>query len=95
MEKIKEEIVQRTSRTHEFYCDNCGEFLGSTIEYDDGYAPEINNYIASINIPLDCNHGIGAKSAYYSLNKHYCNSCLNDFISKIHNVLINFGFTVN
>ena len=38
---IKEEIkkVESTQYIHHFYCDRCGEEIGASVEYDDGYVP--------------------------------------------------------
>lgn len=33
--EIKSEMIKK--RIHNFYCDNCGEYLGAVKEYDDGY----------------------------------------------------------
>lgn len=39
--KRKKEIIKIT---HEFYCDNCGKFLGSSEEWDDGYYEELGSF---------------------------------------------------
>lgn len=48
MEKIKEKTVKAVEKTHEFYCDDCGEYLDKVIERGDGInlerAKEINGY---------------------------------------------------
>lgn len=38
---IKEECqkIVRVQYIHHFYCDRCGEEIGASIEYDDGYVP--------------------------------------------------------
>lgn len=38
---IKEECqkIVRVRYIHHFYCDRCGEEIGASIEYDDGYVP--------------------------------------------------------
>lgn len=38
---IKEECqkIVRARYIHHFYCDRCGEEIGVSIEYDDGYVP--------------------------------------------------------
>lgn len=45
MEKVEEKIVEVKRKIHKFYCDKCGEYLGESEEYDDGYYEDIG-YIA-------------------------------------------------
>ena len=44
MEKEIKEAVRRIETTHEFYCDECGEYLGRSEEYEDGYYYKIGEY---------------------------------------------------
>lgn len=95
MEKILEEVVQKTNRLHKYYCDGCGEFLGESLECDDGYVSEYNRYGVTFNLPLDCDHSGYGKITCYTFDRNYCDKCLNDFVSKIHNSLMGFGFEID
>ena len=61
MEKIKHEERVEVVTIHEFYCDYCGKFLGSSEELDDGYFEEIGK----------------RSWKYYDLKMegHYCDNC--------------------
>lgn len=54
-----------TENKHQFFCDECGQFIGESYEYDDGYYQEFGNYTPDVEI----NH-VG-----YSLGKLLCDKC--------------------
>ena len=39
---VKRKIVQKTKEVekYDFFCDLCGDYIGSSEEYDDGYCPD-------------------------------------------------------
>lgn len=83
MDKITETKVEKIKRTHTFYCDGCGELIGSKDEYDDGYYDEIGAYEQSMYVKLIYN----APGGWYSVKKHLCPDCAtkmsNDIIAKL------------
>ena len=72
---------------HEFYCDECNEFLGKSTEYDDGYYDEFGEY--EIKFFLD-----STKSWYY-LRKHLCKQCKRIIDLKVVSELKKLGFKTN
>lgn len=89
--KTKKEVMQVI---HEFYCDNCGKFLGSSAEYDDGYYEELDSFENEINI----SNSRGYKKSYkeggwYRYKKNLCDKCQNEFVSKLTKTLIELGYT--
>lgn len=78
--KTKKEIVQVT---HEFYCDNCGKFLGSSKEWDDGYYKEYGSFKNNLCI----------NSRWYRYRKNLCDKCQNEFVAKLTKTLIELGYT--
>lgn len=61
MEKIVKVI------THEFYCDFCGEKIGESVEFDDGYYEELNE----VEFVIQNNYGANR----YSKKMHLCDTC--------------------
>ena len=41
LEKIEKKCIELK---HNFFCDNCGKSLGSTVELEDGYYPELGEF---------------------------------------------------
>ena len=83
MEKEVKESVRRIETTHEFYCDECGKYLGRSEEYEDGYYYKIGEY----------------KWAYHErecgwLHKkgNYCKECKEKISEQITRALKNLGF---
>lgn len=54
-----------TENKHQLFYDECGQFIGESYEYDDGYYQEFGNYTPDVEI----NH-VG-----YSLGKLLCDKC--------------------
>ena len=81
MEKVTERKIERVERGHDFYCDRCGKYLGSSEEYDDGYYHKIGNF--ELKLYTD---------KWLVLNKHYCNECRRQFLSKLNLILKELGF---
>ena len=80
---IEEEFrkIEATQIIHHFYCDKCGEEVGASIEYEDGYVP----------IPPfahdDCNTIKVRMGNYYMIYEtNYdilCNACYEEVINEI------------
>ena len=81
MEKVIERKIERVERGHDFYCDECGKYLGSSEEYDDGYYHEIGNF--ELKLYTD---------KWLVLKKHYCNECRRKFLNKLNLILKELGF---
>ncbi|MBQ7276197.1 MAG: hypothetical protein IJS58_03005 [Bacilli bacterium] len=94
MEKIEEEVVQKTNYIHKYFCDGCGELLGTSVECDDGYVRDYKRYEVSFYLPLDCDHSGHGKGERFKLKKHYCDSCVKNISSKIQDTLVNLGFEI-
>ena len=83
MEKIKRVPVKDTKVFHEFYCDNCNEFLMKSYELDDGYYEHPKSYI------LRCySDNIG----WLILTGNYCEKCMKEKEEKVINFLKENGF---
>lgn len=78
MEKIKHEERVEVVTVHEFYCDDCGKFLGSSMELDDGYYAEIG--------------AKSWKYGDLKLKGHYCDKCMVKIGERIEETLRGFGF---
>lgn len=66
MHKETREQITRTRITHTFYCDMCGEEIGTSTEYEDGYYQQLGEYETHIYID----------HTRYTLNKCLCRKCV-------------------
>jgi len=80
MDKQTEIMVQTTS--HKFYCDDCGEFLGESVECPDGYYEEVGHHKWKYSV----NNNLFVKEG------EYCNSCAENVSKKVTEALENLGF---
>lgn len=85
MEKSIEKTVVSIKTTHQFYCDDCGKFLGESDECDDGWYPTPKAVIGR-RISWRVN-GVG-----YKIEKCICEECDNTFMRKIDKALTELGF---
>lgn len=67
---------------HTFRCDNCNDFLGQSIECDDGYYEDFGRYNVSIFI----------EGTWYCLHKNLCKNCLPNVTQDLVNTLNEKGF---
>ncbi len=65
----------------EFYCDDCGKFLGKSEEYDDGYYEKLGEFEVKFNF-----------NGWYKLEKHLCDECKEKETKKIEKSLKELGF---
>lgn len=81
MQKTK--IKQRVKNilVYEFYCDVCGEKIGESKEYSDGYIAELGEFEYSFNI-----------NGWYKIKKCLCDNCKEIYINKIVSTLKELGF---
>ena len=62
--EIQKEITCKKV-AHEFFCDDCGKSIGSYVELDDGYYPQLGLYQQKIFI----------NDTWYKFEATYCDSC--------------------
>ena len=82
MEKATTETITTTKTTHHFYCDHCNIHLGSSKEYNDGYYEEFGEFELKMYTPR----------GWYSLDKHLCDECREEFLNEFYNTLETIGF---
>lgn len=75
------EKVAEVGYKHSFYCDKCGEYLGTTDEWDDGWYAERGEF--ELRLYVD---------GWYHIKKHFCESCKKDFLDNMKAALIDMGF---
>lgn len=75
---IKVEEVPTTKILHKIYCDECGKFITSSIQYDDGYFYNPSEFSCEI---------LG-----YTFEKHLCEECKDKFYIKLGDALLKIGF---
>ena len=71
-----------TTIAHEFHCDNCGEYLGTSEEYDDGWYKQIGRIDLRYHTP----------QGWYVLSKHLCDTCREELLSKLYATFEDAGF---
>ena len=82
MHKTENKTRTITTTTHHFYCDDCGAYLGSSEEYDDGYYDERGAFGLSFNL----------NSNWYHVNKIFCDKCKQNYLIEVKEALENLGF---
>jgi hypothetical protein len=84
MEKIIENKVKliKTKKIHDFYCDDCGTFIESCTEYDDGYVANDCDFV----------HKVFVDDKWYILRKQLCYKCKEITFNKIKAALIDLGY---
>lgn len=81
MEKVRTRQITKIQATHEFYCDECGKFIGEAIEFDDGYVPTLGRCEWKANI-----------GTWYRLKRNLCDGCKDIVEKRIVKALENIGF---
>lgn len=84
MEKRIEVKTNTIINEIEFYCDDCGNFLGKTEEYDDWYYEELGEFEVDFYF-----------NGWYKLEKHLCDECKEKETKKIEKALKKLGFVKN
>ena len=82
MEKLEVDTRTTEDVIHHFYCDSCNKYLGKTVEYDDGWYPELGEFELSFYISDD----------WYGINKCFCDECREKFLNKMVFTLTELGF---
>lgn len=82
MEEVEIKIKQIEERTHHFYCDNCGDYIGSSQEEVDGWYQELGEFELKILMPR----------GWYKLEKCLCEKCKEKFLDQAYTNLEFVGF---
>lgn len=82
MEKIETKTRQIEDHIHHFYCDDCGVYIGSSLEDYDGWCQELGEFRLKMNTP----------DGWYKLSKCLCDSCKNKLLTTIYDTLEAMGF---
>ena len=83
MKKTITEIIEVEETRHEFYCDECDQYLGTSYECDDGWYDDIGKFELKLNV-----------SGWLRVRKCLCTKCRYEFINKLRTNLFDFGFVV-
>lgn len=81
MEKETRTTYQKELIEHSFYCDECGKYLGTSKEYDDGWYKKFGEFELRVYV-----------NDWYHINKCLCENCENKFVSKVRAALKDMGF---
>ena len=82
MRQVEKKTIEVEQNVYSFYCDRCGEFLGESVEFDDGYVPDIWQFV----------HSIRFGDKWYEMSKHFCDECKKKQIKDTEMALINLGY---
>lgn len=82
MQTVEKKIKTVEEKVHHFYCDECSEYLGKSIEYDDGWYKTIGELTLSLPIIND----------RYTISKVLCDDCRAKFLDNLRDILENMGF---
>lgn len=83
MEKEIRRKIEKVEIQHDFYCDECGKRVFSSIEYDDGYYDEPEEEIF---------YKIIIENDWYFYKKCLCEECKEKHIKELINELKKIGF---
>lgn len=72
--------------SHEFYCDMCQEFLGQSVEHEDGWYSKIGDYHLRFHAP---------EVGWFYSDKHLCDSCKHKYNETIRLTLEALGFVLD
>ena len=86
MDKVTSELVTTEQIVHHFYCDECGEFINSSVEWDD--IEELEDVPPGIFVDIVVEPHSGFKYA----KNHLCPKCKDELYYKIVNSLRWMGF---
>lgn len=67
---------------HNFYCDSCNKYLGSSEELNDGYYNELGRF--SLRFCVD--------QKWYEAKRCFCDKCKTNFLNMVKENLKNIGF---
>ena len=81
MEKTETKTLEVERCEHSFYCDECGKYIGTSEEYEDGWYDELGDFELSFYI-----------DDWYRVHKCLCSNCAKKFLSNLKNCLKDIGF---
>lgn len=76
---IKTEEIPATKTMHSIYCDDCGKYIATSEEFDDGYFYNPAEF--------------SCKILSYRYEKELCDECKEKFYAKLENALLKIGFS--
>lgn len=85
-EKIEEYTEECIKRKHVFYCDICGKFILSSVEWEDGYYHKPTEIKVSVEFPCGCGNNLN-----YDLTDT-CTECAAKKLAEINMRLKEIGF---
>ena len=85
MEKVETKVIQTEEITHNFYCDECGAHLGSSVEWDDGYYQGFGGF----ELKMHTSRG------WYEIKRCFCDTCRDKFLNKVYASLEAAGFELD
>ncbi len=83
MQKTIETIMEVKNTCHEFYCDECNEYLGTSYEYEDGWYPKLGEFDLNLNV-----------FGWMHMKKCLCEKCRDKIIDNVRQKLFAIGFEV-
>lgn len=83
MKKTITEVVEVEETRHEFYCDECGKYLGVSYECDDGWYKRLGEFELNCYI-----------NGWLHFKKCLCDKCKYEFENKVRATLLDIGFKV-
>lgn len=81
-EKIITRETKSTVTMHQFYCDECGSYIGESFESDDGYYKKLGDFEQQYYID----------NKRYSLQGTLCLDCRKKLIQRVAKALEKIGF---
>lgn len=84
MDKVSEKKDIISITVHDFYCDDCGVYIGRSEEHDDGYYNRLGCVELQMRIDRDL----------LKLNRCLCNDCTNKLHERAKAMLLQFGFVI-
>lgn len=82
MKRTITRIIEVEEIKHEFYCDECGKYLGVSYEHDDGWYETLGEVNLSYNV-----------NGFLYLRKCLCDKCKYELEDNIRRNLSALGFT--
>lgn len=82
MDKIETQTKTIEQRYHNFYCDVCGKYLGTSAECEDGWYQTLGGFGLKWHTP----------AGWYYTEKCLCDECREKYLSEVYAGLEQLGF---
>ena len=90
MERIDDNFIRTNRPVHRQYCDECGQCIGNSVEYEDGYYERYGEYELKVYVGCPEDHPY---KDWYHYNKQLCKKCQTIKTDRFLEILEKFGFT--